>query len=138
MKTKLLIIIFTTMLTGCAVLSMFQFKKFDSIQLLQLSTITVTASDMEQYCASTDVPELKKSLNLLSTQTKLFLEYSLNKENELESIIAAKNINNMVANFKTVLNDQDNKVSERFCLAKLANIQEASRTISKSIGQRNE
>ena len=114
-------------LAGCSYLTP---RQFDATEYMQTILITNDATRLTHQCAIQG-PEFDNFLSELNTNSMVFLEYSKSKQNNTDVESAAFQIRVMVLEFDVKAKSS----SKEYCIAKITNIQNASRTLARSLGR---
>ena len=129
---RIFMMVAVMLLAGCSNLSYFSVRQFDSTEYGKSVEITQLATRTVHQCSNTDTTLKIKFLNDLNSATMYLEEYTSNKKDEADIATGAKQIREMVLAF-----DSRETYSVAYCVSKLTNVQNASRTIERAISLHN-
>ncbi len=118
-------------LQACSALSYLTPRQFDPVEYGQSISVVMDATRLAHNCSQRkDNPLYTRFVNDLNTDSMYLEEYVAHKKDNGDATSGAAQIRLMVLEF-----DKHETMSTRYCLEKASDIQNAARTMSRTLGR---
>jgi hypothetical protein len=131
---KLLIVLSTLMLNGCALYDAYMMTGYDSNEYLIITEIRTNASISKEQC--NDAVSSRLNAMAISNKTNLFQNYEEQIPRNNNGINASRELNKIAQGLKDRYNNTSSPVSPLFCKLKFESIENSAKTIQHIVGNR--